>query len=107
MLVACVVRCAFRGAGGAGAGGGAKKGEVIHSNRGGPCTVSNGIASSKLRPSACRVNDATVVHRRRGDWSQLVSSALNIFVDISCPPERARCEYRHLRVQVCSRHEEA
>ena len=29
-------------------------------------------------------------HRRRGDWSHAFSSALNIFRDIVCPPERAR-----------------
>src|ERR1022692_4709605 len=78
-------RCAFCGAGGAGAGGGEKKGAVIHCNRGGPSTVSNGIASNKLRPSACIANDASVVHPRRAERSQVVSRLSNMLPDMLFP----------------------
>lgn len=78
MLDACNGRCAFCAVAGACAGGGVKNEDVIHCNRGGPYTVSKGIASSELSPKACTVKDASVVHRRRADWSQVLSSALNI-----------------------------
>ena len=43
------------------------------------------------------VKDASVVHPRRADWSQVLSSVLNIGVLTWRPPEQACYPYRHLR----------
>src|SRR5580692_1293830 len=79
---------------GVGAAGVKDAGAEIPSQRtcGGPPTQINETASSKLKARVCMVKDASVLHPRWAEWSQLLSSVPNI---ITCPPERARYPYRH------------
>ncbi len=71
--VTFAARRVFGGAGGAGADGGVRILVLIHRNRGGTCTHSSGTASKILNASACIVNDANALQRRRPDRSQVVS----------------------------------
>lgn len=79
VLEACIDRCMFCAEAGVEAGGGVKNEEVAHSSRGSPGMVSSGIARSKLSAKACRVNEAIAVHRRRADWSQVLSTESNMW----------------------------